>query len=140
MTKTADSATATPGGTDGYTISVANPGSGDITLTSLTDTLPAGFTYTASSTTGGVTTDPGVSGQTLTWNGPITVTAGATLHVHFSVKVSTTPGTYTNSATATGDGLIIIGATNVAPVTVAGAVATTVAPAAPVAATPAFTG
>jgi uncharacterized repeat protein (TIGR01451 family) len=141
VTKTADSATATPGGTDGYTISVANPGSGDITLTSLTDTLPAGFTYTASSTTGGVTTNPAVSGQTLTWNGPITVTAGTTLHVHFSVTVSTTPGTYTNSATATGDGLIIIGASNVAPVTVAGAVATTAAaPAAPVAATPAFTG
>ncbi len=142
VTKTADSATATPGGTDGYTISVANPGSGDITLTSLTDSLPAGFTYTASSTTGGVTTNPAVSGQTLTWNGPITVTAGTTLHVHFSVTVSSTPGTYTNSATATGDGLIIVGATNVAPVTVAGAVATTTAaaPAAPVAATPAFTG
>ena len=78
----------------------------------------------------------------MTWNGPITITAGATLHVHFLVKVSTTPGTYTDSATATGNGLIIVPATNVAPVTVAGAVATTstAAPAAPVTAAPAFTG
>ncbi len=128
--------------TDGYTISVANPGSTDVTLDSVADTLPAGFTYTAGSTTGGVTANPTVAGQTLTWNGPITVTAGATLHIHFSVTVSTTPGTYTNSATATGNGLIIIPATDVAPVTVAGAVATTstAAPAAPVTATPAFTG
>ena len=143
VTKTADAATATPGGTDGYTISVANPGSTDVSLDSISDTLPAGFTYTAGSTTGGVTANPTVAGQTLTWNGPIAIAAGATLHLHFSVKVSTTPGTYTNSATATGNGLIIIPATDVAPVTVAGAVATTTstaAPAAPVTAAPAFTG
>ncbi len=114
-----------------------------MSLDSISDTLPAGFTYTASSTTGDVTANPTVAGQTLTWNGPISVAAGATLHLHFSVTVSTTPGTYTNSATATGSGLIIIPATDVAPVTVAAAVASTTstaAPAAPVTAAPAFTG
>ncbi len=141
VTKTADSASATPGGSDGYTISIANPGSTAVNLDTITDSLPAGFTYTGP-TTGDVTANPTVAGQTLTWAGPIAIGAGATLHMHFNVTVSTTPGTYTNSATATGNGLIIIGATDVAPVTVAGAAATTTtaAPATPVTATPAFTG
>lgn len=112
-TKTADNATVAPGGTDGYTISISNPNStGDATLNSITDTLPAGFTYVTGSTTGATTADPTVSGQSLTWNGPITVPAGnGSVSLHFNVHASTVPGDYmdnaggdagTDSVTATG--------------------------------------
>src|SRR5262249_51031429 len=44
LTKTADAALTTPGGDDGYTITVNNPNPGSATLTSVIDHLPAGFT------------------------------------------------------------------------------------------------
>jgi len=145
VTKTADISQIAPGGLDGYTISVANPGSTDVSLQTITDSLPAGFTYVAGTTTGGVTSDPTVVGQNLTWNGPITVTAGSTLSLHISVNVSGAVGTYTNSANATGSGLIIIGADNVAPVQVTTATTTASTPttaqaATPTQAVPKFTG
>jgi hypothetical protein len=65
------------------------------------DTLPAGFSYVAGSTTGGTTTNPSVSGAQLTWTGPFTVPANGSFQFHFSVTVSSTPGHYTNSVTAT---------------------------------------
>ncbi len=131
VTKTADAPQAAPGAADGYTITVTNPGSSEVTLDTVIDTLPAGFHYTAGSSTGGTTVDPTVSGQTLTWNGPLTIPATSALTIHFGVTVSTVNGTYTNSADATGTGLIIIGATAVAPVTVGAATPTTAPPAAP---------
>ena len=47
-----DQACTIPGGTDGYTITIHNPNAGAATVNSITDTLPAGFSYVAGSTTG----------------------------------------------------------------------------------------
>jgi uncharacterized repeat protein (TIGR01451 family) len=120
MSKTADAASATAGGADGYTITVSNPNGAAATLNSVSDTLPAGFTYTAGSTTGATTADPTIAAQTLTWAGPIAVAPGGTAILHFGVTVSSTAGTYTNSATADGGADTVAGTGPTAPITVGG--------------------
>jgi uncharacterized repeat protein (TIGR01451 family) len=120
MGKTADAANATAGGSDGYTITVSNPNTAAATLNSITDTLPAGFTYTAGSTTGATSADPTVSAQTLTWAGPIAVPPGGTASLHFNVTVSSTPGTYTNQANADAGADTVAGTGPTAPITVGG--------------------
>ena len=96
--KTADASTATVGSQDGYTITITNPNPDPVTLNTITDTLPAGFTYVAGSTTGATTSDPAISSQTLSWSGPISVAASGSAAIHFNVHVSTTPGDYDNEA------------------------------------------
>ena len=98
--KTADNATSEPGATNRYTITIANPNAQNVTLDSITDLLPAGFSYVAGSTTGATTTDPSISGQTLTWTGPFTAPAGGSVTLSFRVTVATTAGTYVNNASA----------------------------------------
>jgi uncharacterized repeat protein (TIGR01451 family) len=120
MSKTADAASATAGGADGYTITVSNPNGAAATLNSISDTLPAGFTYTAGSTTGATTADPTIAAQTLTWAGPIAVAAGGTAQLHFGVTVSSVAGTYTNSATADGGADTVAGTGPTAPITIGG--------------------
>jgi uncharacterized repeat protein (TIGR01451 family) len=105
--KTADQATAQPGAADGYTITVANPNTSSVTLDSITDTLPVGFTYTPGSTTGATSADPSVSGQTLTWTGLFAVPAGGSISLHFGVTVSSTSGDYLNEATAAATGFTV---------------------------------
>ncbi|MEN3361542.1 MAG: hypothetical protein V7637_5524 [Mycobacteriales bacterium] len=117
MAKTADAASVTAGGADGYTITVTNPNVSDVTLTSLTDALPPGFTYRAGSTTGAITADPTASGQTLTWPG-FAVPAGGSATVHFGVTVTDVPGTYTDDARGSADGFTVAGTGPTAPVTV----------------------
>ncbi len=97
--KTADSGTTPAGGANGYTITVSNPSASAVVLTSISDTLPSGFTYTGGSTTGATTADPAVSG-TLTWTGPFSVPAAGSVSLHFLVTVSSTPGEYFNDASA----------------------------------------
>jgi hypothetical protein len=135
MTKTADSATATAGSQDGYTITISNPNASAATLDTVVDELPAGFSYVAGSTTGATTSNPAVAGQQLTWSGPISVPGGTpavpgTTSLHFSVTVSTTPGTYYNAANATSSGNTVVPTGNTAPITIstAGTTTTTTAP------------
>jgi hypothetical protein len=127
--KTADQGTVPAGAADAYNIQITNPNATEQTVTSITDTLPAGFTYTPGSSTGATTTDPTVSGQTLTWAGPFTVPAAAgtvgTLTLHFGVTVSSAPGTYLNSVTAEGSGLSVAPTGPTAPVEVTGTGTTT---------------
>lgn len=119
--KTADSSTASAGGADGYTITITNTGSAAVTLDTITDTLPAGFTYTAGSSTGATTADPGASGQTLTWTlSGVSVAAGGNTTLHFGVTVSCTAGGYTNSAGGTAENDAVVPVSNTAPVTVSG--------------------
>jgi len=99
VTKTADVANVAAGASDGYTITVNNPGA-DATLNSISDTLPSGFTYTAGSSTGVTTADPSNAAGVLTWAGPFAVPAGGSVTLHFGVSVSTVDGTYTNQASA----------------------------------------
>src|SRR5205823_4567469 len=44
------------------------------------------------------TTNPGISGQTLTWAGPFSVPASGDVMLHFNVTVATTTGVYFNNA------------------------------------------
>jgi uncharacterized repeat protein (TIGR01451 family) len=117
-TKTADAAATVPGAQDGYTITLANTGSAAAPVTTITDTLPAGFSYVAGSTTGGITANPTVSGSQLTWTGTFSVPASGTLVFHFKVTVSTTPGHYTNSASASNGASTVASVTGTAPIDV----------------------
>ncbi|KRE93577.1 hypothetical protein ASG76_14115 [Nocardioides sp. Soil774] len=126
FSKTADHPDVAAGAADGYTVTLTNPGAVPQTLTSITDTLPVGFTYVAGSTTGVTTAEPTVSGRDVTWTGTFTVPAATggtpgTRTLHFGVTASQTPGTYTNSVTGSGTGVTVLGANGVAPVTVTGA-------------------
>lgn len=123
MTKTADQGSVSAGAQDGYTITVSNPNASSVSLSTITDTLPAGFSYVAGSTTGATTADPGVSSQTLTWSGPLTVSGASgatpgTLSLHFNATVSLTPGTYMNDAAATSSSFTIVPTGDTAPVIV----------------------
>ena len=87
--KTADSPTSPAGTQNGYTITIKNPNANAVTVSSITDTLPAGFAYVAGSTTGATTNDPAIAGQMLTWSGSFSVPAGSSISLHFVVTVST---------------------------------------------------
>jgi uncharacterized repeat protein (TIGR01451 family) len=119
ITKTADSSTVAGGASDGYTISVENPNTAPVTLATLTDTLGSGFTYQTGTTTGATTSDPGISGQTLTWDN-VAIPASATGTVHFDVTAPSTPGTYYDDAEGTASGYTVVGTGATAPVTVTG--------------------
>ncbi len=116
--KTADSPTSAPRGSNGYTIMVENPNATAVTLTSVSDDLPAGFTYVSGSTSGFTTANPAVNGQTLTWSGSFVVSASSSRTLHFNVLVSDQPGHYTNDARATAAGYSVSAALNAAPITV----------------------
>jgi uncharacterized repeat protein (TIGR01451 family) len=120
VTKTADAASANPGAADGYTITITNTNGVAATLNSITDTLPAGFTYTAGSSTGVTTADPTVAAQVLTWAGPFNLPASGTVTLHFGVTVSSVDGTYTNQATADAGAVTVAGTGPTAPITVGG--------------------
>ncbi len=117
-TKTADSSTVAAGGPDGYTITIHNPNASPVVVSSVTDTLPAGFAYVASSTTGATTADPTISGQTLTWNGSFSAPAGGDVTLHFDVAGSSTPGTYYNNAGGDAGAVVVVATGDTAPITV----------------------
>jgi uncharacterized repeat protein (TIGR01451 family) len=119
VTKTADAASVPAGAADGYTVTVNNPGAA-ATINSIVDTLPAGFTYTAGSSTGVTTADPTAAGQVLTWTGPFAVAAGSSISLHFGVTVSSAGGTYTNQVTADAGAAGIADSGPTAPVTIGG--------------------
>jgi uncharacterized repeat protein (TIGR01451 family) len=91
---------------DGFTVTVSNVSPRPVGISSFVDTLPAGITYVGGSTGGGVTTEPQVSGSTLTWSGPFVVPAKAAgetegmFQFQFGVQVSSASGTYVNTITA----------------------------------------
>ena len=117
-TKTADDATVVAGASDGYTITLHNSNAEPATLLAITDTLPAGFSYQAASTTGVTTADPSVSGQTLRWTGPFVIAAGGDVVLHFGVTAASAPGTYYNEAGGETEVLAVTPTGPTAPVTV----------------------
>jgi uncharacterized repeat protein (TIGR01451 family) len=126
--KTADSSSTSPGGSDGYTITVHNPNATDVAVNSITDTLPSGFSYVAGSTTGATTSNPTISVQTLTWSGSFSAAAGGDITLHFNVTASTTPGTYYNNAAGDATAVAIAPTGDTAPITVEGNVGDTTPP------------
>jgi uncharacterized repeat protein (TIGR01451 family) len=121
MEKVADAPTSAAGGRNGYTITVRNPNTGAVTLSSITDTLPSGFSYVAGSTTGLTTANPSTSGSTLTWNGSFSVPGTGTATLTFDVDVGGAAGQFFNSAAATATGGFSVAPTGpTAPITVLG--------------------
>ena len=128
-TKTADQAVAVPGAADGYAVTLTNTGTAAAPVTSISDTLPAGFTYVSGSTTGAITSDPAVAAGVLTWSGTFSVPASGSLTFHFGVHASSVAGHYTNSVAATNGATAVASVTATAPIDVA---ATGAVPAFPV--------
>jgi probable HAF family extracellular repeat protein len=121
MAAAADRPTAEAGGTNGYTLEVANANSADVAVHSISNTLPAGFAYRAGSSSGASTADPDVSGQTLTWTGPFMVPAHGSISLHFEVSVGDAEGEFLTSATADAGPVPVVPVRNGASVTVTGA-------------------
>ena len=122
-TKAADSGSVGQGGSDGYTITISNPNTSSVSLDTITDTLPAGFSYTNGSSTGATTSNPSINAQTLTWSGPINVPAASggaagTVSLHFNVTASTTAGDYFNNAGGSATGFTVVPTGDTAKVTV----------------------
>lgn len=117
--KAADTRNTTAGGTNGYLITIRNlNATRTVTLTSITDVLPTGFSYILGSSGGLTTANPTISGQTLTWNGSFTIPAGGSVSLSFRVIVSSTPGTYYNTATASAGTLSVVPTGETAPIQV----------------------
>jgi len=55
--KTADQSIVSAGGQDGYTITLSNPNTSGVQVASISDTLPAGFSYVHGSSSGATTSD-----------------------------------------------------------------------------------
>jgi uncharacterized repeat protein (TIGR01451 family) len=91
IAKTPDGATVTPGGTVTFTITVSNSG-GFAQNVSVTDNLPAGFTWTE-----GVT-PCSISGNSLTCNTPIGGNGSYSIAVSATVPATGVCGTVTNTA------------------------------------------
>jgi uncharacterized repeat protein (TIGR01451 family)/fimbrial isopeptide formation D2 family protein len=100
-------ASVAAGATVSYTVTLANPGanSGSETFTSVSTTLPNGFTYvnaSSSGTNGLPSTNPSVAGQVLTWTlSPSVVLApGQSATLSFDATATSTPGVYNATASA----------------------------------------
>ena len=113
-----DRSSAPAGSGNGYTITVTNPNTVDVSVDSISATLPEGFTYTSGSTTGAVTADPLVADRSLTFSGPVSAPASGETSIHFNVTTSSVPGDYTIDAGATASGYRILSARRAARVTV----------------------
>ena len=107
------------GGTVTFTISIANTLGVPMTVSSITDAMPAGFGYQSTSgagTIGAAATSPsaGATGN-ITWTfAPVSIPAGATRTLIFLATAGTTAGTFTNSVSAaTSYGALASGATEV---------------------------
>ena len=124
MDKIVDDPTVGPGDQVTYTITITNDSASAVDLDSISDTLPDGFAYVSGSTSGATTANPGISGQTLTWDEevPYTVPGDGQITLVFSATASSTPGTYFNNASADAEtsGVSVTPTGPDAPVTVEG--------------------
>lgn len=100
VTTTPNAPMAEAGSVASYTIVVANPNGVTVNLHSIVDTLPAGFSYVPGSTSRITTIDPTITGQLLTWTGPIEMSPFSLLALDFSVRAAVVPGDYVNEARA----------------------------------------
>jgi len=102
ISKTVDATPVDPGDTVQYTIKINNSGNLAGSITSVVDDIPSGFTYFTGSSSGLTTSDPSVNGSQLTWSGTWSLSGPDSVNLIFSAISSTTPGTYTNSASVSG--------------------------------------
>jgi uncharacterized repeat protein (TIGR01451 family)/LPXTG-motif cell wall-anchored protein len=99
-TLSSQSPTAAAGSVATYTIIVDNPNELTVNLNSIVVTLPAGFSYVPGSTSRITNLDPTITGQLLTWRGPIEMNSFNLIALDFSVRVAAVPGDYLNEASA----------------------------------------
>ena len=124
--------TQTPaGGTVTYTITVTNNGPAEGRLNTVTDTLPASFSYLTGTTTGLTTGNPTVSGQELTWNGlwvvpPKTGGTAGSRTLTFQAKAGSVRGTYFNNVRLLGNNFSLVVSGPTAPVTITAPILTLV--------------
>lgn len=95
------------GGSFNYTMTLTNPAgnSSAVTISSVVHSLPVGFSYQTTTTlgTGGLgSSDPGISGQDLTWSygSPVNLAPGASASLTFAVTATSTSGNYNASTLA----------------------------------------
>ena len=103
LSKSASPNLVTPGQLVTFTLSVNNTEPTAVTVSTITDTLPMGFTYVA--TSGGSTLGvpvPTINGNLVTFNfsPAANVPAGSTRTLIFTATAATTVGTYSNIALA----------------------------------------
>ncbi|MEW6224719.1 MAG: VWA domain-containing protein, partial [Chloroflexota bacterium] len=94
ITKTADDPEVSAGDQIGFTVTVSNSGNGSVLGLAVDDLLPAGFTWSIESQSGGWA----IAGGHLTW-GPGTLASGGSISVH--IVSATSPaacGSVTNAA------------------------------------------
>lgn len=127
MTKTVTPSTVLSGGSTAqrsvtYTIAITNSSSSAITVSSISDLLPAGFSYQSNASGGSLTptTSPSANATgTVQWtfSPAATILAGHTDSLKINVLAGTSAGTFKNSVSAIGS-VSILGANNTATVTV----------------------
>jgi uncharacterized repeat protein (TIGR01451 family) len=105
IAKTVNPAFVTAGGTATFTVSIANTLASAIAVSSITDTLPAGFTYSATTGTaiGAPSTSPapGASGSIQwTFAPAVSIPASTTRTLIFTAAAGAVAGTYTNRVSA----------------------------------------
>ncbi|MEO8061606.1 MAG: hypothetical protein ABI821_02550 [Pseudomonadota bacterium] len=98
-------ASVAAGGSVAYTVTLANPSANSQaeTFSSVSATLPSGFSYVNASTSGtnGLpSTNPTVASQTLTWTpgAPLSLSPGQSATLAFSATAGSTPGVYSVTA------------------------------------------
>lgn len=104
-----------------YTVTVNNPNADDVQLSTLTDILPAGFSYLNNSTAGALSLNPTVTGQTLEWNASsVIVPANGSITFTFKANVAAgqAPGSYPTTVQAAATGYTVRPSSDVAPVSV----------------------
>lgn len=105
MTKVASTAQVQGGGAMSYTLTITNTSSNVVTVSSISDTLPAGFAYVSNGagTLGAPSSSPapGATG-TITWSFPggTTIPASSSRTFIFNVTAGTSQGTFYNTASA----------------------------------------
>ena len=102
LTKTVDDATPNVGDSVTFTVTVTNAGPDTATSVSVTDVLPAGYSYDAGSIAGGSSQDDSAA-PTLTWS-IASLASGASVDLTFTATVlapTGAPGEYMNTAEVT---------------------------------------
>lgn len=106
VTKSVTPSTVGPSDVVTYTVTLSSTGTSAATVTSVVDTLPAGFTFVAGSTTGTLgASAPTVALPDVTWTGSFAIPAGQSRTLVFQALAASTPGTYDNVVQATANQL-----------------------------------
>ena len=92
---------AEPGQVVTYTVVIKNVGDTTGTMTSIYDTLPAGFTFSAMVAGSDIGDNPSGTTGTITWNGSWEMPPGREIRLIYQVIANPAVGTYTNRANVT---------------------------------------